>query len=512
MDEDRLRELVKKLPPEDATVLLWHLQRRSNQIAPTPLPFIWIIRAGRGAGKTHTAANHVFEWTKNMPILKPKDRIIRVALVGETMGDVKHTMVEGDSGLLNVIPENQILAWNRTMGELRYELLHPTRREVICQAYSSEKPDQLRGPQHNVGWIDEVAKLRDANEDPMKAGTTFSNLYMGLRLGQSPHLIITGTPTPCLLVKYLDKREDVVTTQMASFDNRGNISEKQLKDLENIDPRSRFYQQEVLGNILWETPDALFFQANIDENRKEAPDDLELILGYDPAVNMGTGEDSDESGIVLVGFKQENNNNHTYVLEDYSGHYLPKAAMDKVTSLILNYRIKTLCIELNQGLGFVITALRQAIEDKTTCKIREMPTKKVPYGKITRWKVITSDHIFYIHGIQSTQGKQLRAESASIAYEMNLVHHAKPLDVLEEQMTFWSPNTTKDSPDRLDALVFTLLEVYGEKIKSFSPPAQILVPGDQDLASFGAPTKGKRNPYDYEPQSTKHIRMYNLDI
>lgn len=495
------------MPPEDAVVFLWHLQRRQEQTAPDPLPFIWFIRAGRGAGKTHTAANHIFEWTKNMPILKPKDRIIRVALVGETAADVKHTMVEGDSGLLNVIPESQVIAWNRTMGELRYVLLHPTRREVLCQAYSSEKPNQIRGPQHHVAWIDEVAKLRDADEDPMKEGTTYSNLFMSLRLGAEPHMIITGTPESNRLVKFLDKHDECITTNMKSFDNRDNIAQKQVQELEKLKPGTRFYRQEILGEILYDVPDALFFEKNIEENRRDAPHELEVILGYDPAVSAN--EDSDESGIVMIGWRPENEQNHAYVLKDESGHYLPRAGTAKIVNMIMKYKVKTLCLELNQGLAFVMTTLEQAIAEKTTYKLRKMPDKKAKYGKIQRWKVITPEHIFYIHGIQCTQGKQLRAEPASIAYELDLVHHTKTFHILEEQMVDWSPLSTKDSPDRLDALVFTLLEVFGEKMKSFTPPSQLIVPGAQDIGSFGS---GKANPYAYEPKSANRLSVYNLDI
>ena len=506
MNEPQILELIRKLPPEDAVVFLWHLQRRPEQTAPDPLPFMWFLRAGRGAGKTHAAANHVFEWTKNMLILKPKDRIIRVALVGETASDVKHTMVEGDSGLLNVIPEAQVLAWNRTMGELRYELLYPTRREVLCQAYSSEKPDQIRGPQHHVAWIDEVAKLRDSDRDPMEQGTTYSNLFMSLRLGAEPHLIITGTPESSKLVKFLDKHPDCVTTNMKSFDNRGNIAQRQLDQLERLKPGTRFYRQEILGEILYDVPDALFFEQYIEENRRESPQELELYLGYDPAVSAD--EDADESGIIMVGSREENGQNHAYVLKDDSGHYTPRDATKKIVNLILNYRIKTLCLELNNGLSFVMTTLEQAIAEKTTYKLRKLPDKKAKYGKIQQWKVVTPDHIFFIHGIQCTQGKQLRAESASIAYEMDLVHHTKTFDVLEEQMTDWSPLSTKDSPDRLDALVFCLLEVFGEKMKMNSSPTKVLVPDGRDLSTFGS----SKNPYSYEPRARKTLSVYNLDI
>lgn len=503
-----LESLVGGLSPEDLVILRWHLQRRPSQHPPDPLPFILMWRAGRGAGKTWTAVNHIFEYTKNFKVNSPQDRIIRVGFVGETSSDVKHTMIEGDSGILNVIPAEQLITWNRTMGELKYVLLHPTRREVHIQAYSSEKPDQLRGPQHHLVWVDEIAKLRDSNEEPLKAGTTFSNLMMGLRLGERPHLVVTGTPTPCALVRHLDAHPKARTITMSSLDNRANVAGDFIDSLESLDKTSRLYRQEVLGEIVYDVPDALFTQSIIDTYRSTPrPDDaLSLVLGYDPAVS--SDQDGDESGIVLVGHHEVGGKAHGYVLADYSGHYTPKAATSLVIDLILKKNIKTLAVELNQGLSFVMTTIEQAIKEKTSYKLRRMPDKKAKYGKIQRWKVITPSHLFYIEGIQSTQGKQLRAEPVSIAYEYGLVHHAGALDPLEEQMTSWSPQRSKDSPDRLDALVFALLSIFGEGMKNRLVPSRLIVPPATPISELVGP---RRNPYDFTPGRGTST-AYNLDL
>lgn len=509
-DLERARALLKKLPPEDATVFLYHLQRHKGQIPPDPLPYMWFIRAGRAAGKTWAAANHLFEWTKNFPLKQlPRDHLIRVALVGAAAADAKHTMVEGRSGLRMVIPENQIVAWNRTSGELRYVLLHPVRREVLCQTYSSERPDQLRGPEHHLAWVDEVGKLHDGDEEPMKPGTTFSNLFMTMRAGHNPHILITGTPVTNKLVLYLDHNEQCVTTTMSTWENRDNLPESQIERLKQLKPGTLLYEQEVLGNIIYDIPDAIFFRDNIDENRSSAPLGLELVLGYDPAT--GTGEDNDESGIVLVGVKEDNKQTHAYVLRDESGKYMPLEGTKKVIDLVLKHKITTLCVELNQGMSFILTTLEQIIKEKTNglYKWRQIAKKNPKYGQIKRYKVVTPDHIFFVHGIFSLQGKHLRAEPVAIPYELGLVHHTKTFEALEEQMVYFSPNSNKKSPDRLDALVFALLEIFGERMKSFSPPGQLIVPGNQDIGSFGS---SKKNPYAYEPKSVNRLSVYNLDI
>jgi predicted phage terminase large subunit-like protein len=61
--------------------------------------------------------------------------------------------------------------------------------------------------------------------------------------------------------------------------------------------------------------------------------------------------------------------------------------------------------------------------------------------------------------VTATRGKALRAEPISALYEQHRVHHVGGnFERLEDQMTTWTPNT-KDSPDRLDALVWALTDL-----------------------------------------------------
>jgi len=56
----------------------------------------WVIQAGRGFGKTRTGAETVREWAAN-----PNERILMIA---PTTSDVRDTMIEGPSGLLQCYP------------------------------------------------------------------------------------------------------------------------------------------------------------------------------------------------------------------------------------------------------------------------------------------------------------------------------------------------------------------------------------------------------------------------
>ena len=70
----------------------------------------WVIMGGRGAGKTRAGA----EWVRSMVEgATPFDagRAARVALVGETIEQVREVMIFGDSGILACSPPDRRPAW-----------------------------------------------------------------------------------------------------------------------------------------------------------------------------------------------------------------------------------------------------------------------------------------------------------------------------------------------------------------------------------------------------------------
>ena len=75
----------------------WNFWARDAQRTPAGDWLYWLILAGRGFGKTRTGA----EWVRS---LVEKDQARRIALIGPTERDVRHTMVEGESGLLAISP------------------------------------------------------------------------------------------------------------------------------------------------------------------------------------------------------------------------------------------------------------------------------------------------------------------------------------------------------------------------------------------------------------------------
>ena len=114
---------------------------RTEQLPPPGEWSTWLYLAGRGAGKTRTAA----EWV----MAKAIQAQVRVAILAPTFGDGRDTCVEGESGLLAVAKRYRLLeSYNRSQGALRLT------NGSSFRIYSGEEPERLRGPQHHYAWAD----------------------------------------------------------------------------------------------------------------------------------------------------------------------------------------------------------------------------------------------------------------------------------------------------------------------------------------------------------------------
>lgn len=218
--------------------LSWLTTARPEQLTPVGDWKTWLYLAGRGAGKTRSAAEDVAAYGLD----NPKSRI---AVVAETFADGRDVCIEGESGLLNVLPESAIKHWNRSLGEL--VLNNGTRYKI----YSGDKPNQLRGPQHGRAWCDELAKYLYAEE-------TWTQLQLGLRLGDDPQCIVTTTPRPIPLIQELVERDNVIVTSGSTFDNAANLSDSFLQEVRLRYEGTKLGEQELYGKIVLLDGEAIF--------------------------------------------------------------------------------------------------------------------------------------------------------------------------------------------------------------------------------------------------------------
>lgn len=381
---------------------------RPEQLAPESDWFVWLYQAGRGAGKTRTAA----EWLAWEAISKPNTRW---AIVAPTFGDARDTCVEGESGILNILRRYNVLAtrggYNRSMGEIR--LINGTRIKL----FSGDEPERIRGPQHHGAWVDELGSFR--YED------SWDQLQFGLRLGEKPRIVVTTTPRPKPLIRKLLKRKDgsVVVTRGTTFDNKDNLAPSALSELLARYEGTRLGRQELYGELLEDVEGALWSMRNIEEQRLTEPKAsiVRTVIAVDPAIT----DTGDETGIIVC---SRDVNHHGYVHADYSMRGTPDEWARQVVKAYDDYQADSIVVEVNQGGQMVAQVLRTV---RPNLPIRE---------------------------VRASQGKRVRAEPISAMYEQGRIHHLKVLEALEEQLTTWTPDDGK-SPDRLDALVWGFSEL-----------------------------------------------------
>ena len=151
-----------------------------------------------------------------------------------------------------------------------------------------------------------------------------------------------------------------------------------------------------------------------------------IVVAMDPATT--SNEESDEWGIIAAG-QDDRDPAHFYILADESGIYTPDQAAKQAVGLYHRLSGDRLVGEANNG-GDMIEAL-----------IRHQDAN-VSYKKVT-----------------ASRGKVTRAEPVSALYEQHRVHHHGMFAKLEDQATTWNPKTDKNSPDRMDAMVWAMTEL-----------------------------------------------------
>jgi len=129
---------------------LWELWAHpQHQIEPRGDWHTWVILGGRGAGKTRAGAEWIRAQVEGARPLSP-GKCKRVALIGETIDQVRAVMVDGESGLLATAPPDRrpVLTLSKNL------LTWPNGAEATLA--SAANPEALRGPQFDCAWADET--------------------------------------------------------------------------------------------------------------------------------------------------------------------------------------------------------------------------------------------------------------------------------------------------------------------------------------------------------------------
>ena len=417
--EDR-RKAVAHLTDAEAEALLYNWRgflARPNQTMPQGDWDIWLVLAGRGFGKTRTGAEAVREEVA-------LNRSGRIGLIAETAADARDVMV---AELLRIFPKADRPTYTPSTRRIEFQ------NGAVAFTYNATEPDQLRGPQHDFLWHDELAKWRYARE-------TWDQAQFGLRLGRHPRQIITTTPRPIELIKAIvaGKEGKVHVTRGKTADNRANLASSFLERIEARYAGTRLGRQELDAEILGDLPGALWSMASLDAYRvPQSPPMGRIVVAVDPAVTAT--EESDEHGIIVAGLTEDGRG---ALLEDASMQGTPNEWARRAVSLYRSWNADGIVIEVNQGGDMVAHTLR------------------------------TIDPMVNIIEVRASRGKHVRAEPIAALYEQGKIAHVGSFPELENQMTQMTQHgyEGQGSPDRLDALVWAFTELFPGMVDR---PAQI---------------------------------------
>jgi phage terminase large subunit-like protein len=417
--------------PHGGTILT-ALQRphaRAGQLPPPGDWYAWFLMSGRGYGKTRSGAEYVKERMMSQP-----DH--RVACIVPDFGDGRDLCIEGESGLIpggskedSLFPPGVLNTWNRSLGEM---VLTNGSRLKIFGTNTRKDAEGLRGFQCHTAWFEELGTQQFGD-------VAWAMLQFALRLGSDPRVVITGTPRPTPLIRELVKDEDVVVTTGTTYDNQDNLPPVMLNRLKRKYEGTNLGNQELYGLLLDGAKGALWTYSMFRRDN-HPPDLVRVVVAVDPAGSAN--KTSDMTGIVVVGLDASG---QLWVLADKSGVYSPEEWRNVVWNAYVDYSADAVVGEKNYGGDMVRATIRSAGEGA-----QQMPVKLVT----------------------ASRGKEIRATPVVGLYEQKRVIHVGTLADMEQQMCEWVPPgrfdeegdpipPSKDSPDRLDALVWACFELAG---------------------------------------------------
>lgn len=423
---------MASLTDEEAEALLWDWRAwaRPNQLAPDGDWLTWLVLAGRGFGKTRCGAEFVREEVTSK-------RAGRIALIAETQKDLEEVMVFGESGINSVFPPHQRPRITKKPVRIEFHT------GAVAFGYNATEPDQLRGPQFDLAWGDELAKWRYARE-------TWDQLQFGLRLGDRPRTIITTTPRPIPVLRELmaasgGEHPTVAVTRGVTADNRANLAPSFIKTITDKYAGTRLGRQELSAEILDDVPDALWTRAGMDRDRRkpeQVPPLKRVVVAIDPAAKKNEiAEEGAATGIVVAAIGEDGRG---YVLDDATCRESPNGWARKAVACFDRYEGDCIVGEINNGGDMVESTVR-------------VVRNTIPFK-----------------AVHASRGKWVRAEPVAALYEQGRVSHVGTFAALEDEMVNFGPNgmVGEASPDRVDALVWALTELFPALTKKSAKPAE----------------------------------------
>jgi Uncharacterized protein conserved in bacteria len=201
--------------------------------------------------------------------------------------------------------------------------------------------------------------------------------------------------------------------RVALFAHRRTAEAQYMQAPRKFNAEGALWTEEMIAN-------SHAMQINLPRSR--------TVVAIDPQAT--NSEESDETGIIAASAYGQTTERLFSVDGDYSGKYSPNGWAQKAMNAAELHQAEAIVIETNQGGDMAEDTLRNAGYR----------------GRIIR--------------VHASKGKFARAEPISALYEQGKVAHSGNLYQVENQLLEYVPATSKKSPDRLDALVWAITELF----------------------------------------------------
>jgi phage terminase large subunit-like protein len=370
---------------------------------------VWLLRAGRGFGKTIAGARWTLRRAKENPGA-------RIALVGANLDDVVKLMVEGESGLIAEALEEEKPRWVASRRRVDFH------NGSQAFAYSAETPEKLRGPQHHFAWADELAKWT-------RGKAAWDNLRLGMRLGAEPRIVVTTTPAAGPLLTRIAGGKATAVTRGRTWQNP-HLPERFVAAMIAEHGGTRLGRQELEGMLFDDAAGALWTRGLVERCRTAPWNPAEtgalrrIVVGVDPPASDGV------CGIVACG---QGADGVAYVLGDHSLAASPQGWARRVAWAAQAWGADRVIAEANNG------------------------------GEMVRQTLLGAEANLPVTLVNASRGKSARAEPIVVRFENGKAKFAGCFPALEDELCgliagggYEGPGA---SPDRADAMVWAMTEL-----------------------------------------------------
>ncbi len=230
-------------------------------------------------------------------------------------------------------------------------------------------------------------------------------------------------------------------------DNRENLPASYFEVLESLPVRLR--KRFLEGEFRDMAPNALFSDEMLERWRvldQELPDMLRVVVAIDPSgAEDEDDQEADEIGIVVCGLGVDGNG---YVLEDLTCRASPEVWGRLACQAFERHAADRIVAEVNFG-GAMVGAVIRAARSRT------------PFS-----------------AVRASRGKVVRAEPIATLVEQGKIRMAGVFRDLEDELTGFTTHgyMGERSPNRADAMVWGMSELFGELTKPKEEPKRVVAP------------------------------------